>query len=50
MKVLTINAENFLKRKEKEIKKVFNFNEKKLNNVIIETGKRLILSPFNSFK
>lgn len=50
MKVLEIRKEEFLKFEKKKIKKVFNFNEKRLNNVIIETGKSLILSPFNNFK
>lgn len=50
MKVLEIRKEVFLKDEKKKIKRNFNFNEKRLNNVIIETGKSLILSPLNNFK
>jgi len=50
MKVITLRKEEILKVEKKKIKKVFNFNEKELNNVIIELGKSLIILPFNNFK
>ncbi|MCX8095275.1 MAG: hypothetical protein N3D74_03730 [Caldisericia bacterium] len=50
MKVLSIKQEDFIKFKEKKIKRDFNFNKKRLNNVIIEIGKSSILSPLNYLK